>query len=283
MISSRSAAIFAAIFLGLLLWLRPIVGRMGAPVENISAPERLAGDLLPAGLPPSTAAKAPVRHLAGVASAIFDLANAERRKVGLSLLVAEPRLAEIATAHCDDMLARGFFDHVDPDGVDPAERVARGHRQWIGTSGENIWMGSGFSTADERALAQQIVRGWMGSKGHRENILRAEFTHLGVGVSIAGDELRATQLFGREWAFLESEVPPSLPRDSTPQLASRSYGGQPTAERVDLFADGRPRWGPQPIDGASLDVDPGTYRLRFYFPTASGYTIAYGPELRIAP
>lgn len=283
MISSRNLALVSALTLALLLWLRPVVGRMGPTEGEIRAPERLR-DEPPAGeTSPSSAAPVPTRHLEEVASAILRATNEERRKASLPLLATEPRLAEIATAHCDDMLARGFFDHVNPDGDGPAERIAHGHRRMIGTSAENVWMGSGFSTDDEEGLAQQIVRSWMGSQGHRENILRPDLTHLGVGVSLAADEVRATQLFGRVWGYLDEVVPESLPAGSKPRLALHPYGGEPTAEQVDLFADGRPRWGPRPVHGAQLDVEPGDYLLRFYVPKPGGYLITYGPEVRITP
>ncbi|MCZ9338405.1 CAP domain-containing protein, partial [Streptomyces sp. TRM76130] len=42
-----------------------------------------------------------------------------------------------------------------------------------------------------------VVEGWMNSPGHRANILKAEFTHIGIGLAGGG---RAgtywTQLFG---------------------------------------------------------------------------------------
>ena len=36
---------------------------------------------------------------------------------------------------------------------------------------------------------------WMGSPGHRENLLSPRFTHLGVGVSARQHTIKATQEF----------------------------------------------------------------------------------------
>lgn len=283
MISVRSMAVFAAVLLALSLWLRPVIGRLGKPPQgNLSvstSAEKLADP------PPSTAVvpSEPIEHLRAVAAAIFEATNRERRKERLPVLAEEPQLAEIATAHSDNMLVRHFFDHVDPDGVAPADRVARGHRTLVGTSAENIWMGSGFPTDDAVALGNEIVESWMGSRGHRENILRRELTHLGVGVSLAGDEIRATQLFGGVWGYLSTPLPKTLARGGALKLAFEPYNGRPAAERIDLFAEGRPRWGPRGIETPNLEAPNGRYLMRFYFPREGGYTISYGPEVEIAP
>ncbi len=39
------------------------------------------------------------------------------------------------------------------------------------------------------------MNSWMSSPGHRENILGADYTHLGVGGTAVGLEIRATQVF----------------------------------------------------------------------------------------
>ena len=45
-------------------------------------------------------------------------------------------------------------------------------------------------------LAEEIVSQWMSSKGHRENILRKDFHHGGIGIAVNDkQELYATQNF----------------------------------------------------------------------------------------
>jgi uncharacterized protein YkwD len=41
------------------------------------------------------------------------------------------------------------------------------------------------------------VAGWMGSEGHRKNVLSKNFTHQGLGVVINGNALYATEVFAR--------------------------------------------------------------------------------------
>lgn len=71
-----------------------------------------------------------------------------------------------------DMGVRGFFAHVNPDGVGPGQRMASAG--WVGTGwGENIAWGYPSPAA--------VVAGWMGSDGHCANIMRANFTQIGIG------------------------------------------------------------------------------------------------------
>ncbi|MEM8961994.1 MAG: CAP domain-containing protein [Acidobacteriota bacterium] len=266
MIPARRMALFAALLLALVLWLRPIVGRIDNSVEAT----------------PRVASTGSVEPLDAVAVAIFEETNAQRRRAGLPVLMVESRLAEIATAHSGDMLARGFFDHVSPDGVAPADRVATGHRTMVGTSGENLWTGSGLFVDDAEALARLIVDSWMGSQGHRENILRREFSHLGVGVAKAGDEIRATQVFGRVWGYLEEDLPARVALGHTLTVRVEPFAGR-AATKIDFFSEGRPLLGPWPLERLVVDAPRGTYRTRFYFPTATGYTIAYGPDVEVVP
>ena len=126
--------------------------------------------------------------LAGTAAAVIDLTNRERTRHGLPPLSADPPLTTAAQAHSADMVARSFYAHTAPDGSEPWDRAAAAGstRRSIG---ENIACG-------QRSPAE-VVEGWMNSPGHRANILKPGFTHIGIGFAGGG---RAgtywTQLFG---------------------------------------------------------------------------------------
>src|ERR1017187_3148125 len=100
----------------------------------------------------------PPSPLPQVERAVFTLTNAERARRGLPALHPDDTLDSIARGHSIDMLRRNFFDHTNPDGDSPGDRMARAHRQLIGEGGENVWSGSGYSVA---AAATQIVADWM--------------------------------------------------------------------------------------------------------------------------
>ncbi len=138
-----------------------------------------------------------IAHLKEVESRIFRLTNEARRKNGLGILDRDDSLREVARAHSDDMLKRDFFSHVNPDGLSPAKRLAPVYSSTVVRTGENIWGGSGHDYSDPQLMARVIVDGWLSSPGHRKNIMNPDYTHLGVGVSVMGKEIRATQVFVR--------------------------------------------------------------------------------------
>lgn len=119
-----------------------------------------------------------------------DLVNAERIQAGRAALTMREDLRVVARAHSEDMAARGFFEHENPDGLDPFERMANANITF-NTAGENIHANQGF--ADPAAIA---VTGWMNSSGHRANILNGGFTHTGMGVAITpSNKYYFTQVF----------------------------------------------------------------------------------------
>lgn len=76
-------------------------------------------------------------------------------------LALSPQLTVAARAHSLDMANRDFFDHVNPDGLNPTQRVqAAGY---AGTAGENI--AAGYTSIDA------VHRAWLESVGHRKNVL----------------------------------------------------------------------------------------------------------------
>jgi uncharacterized protein YkwD len=138
-----------------------------------------------------------IKHLNEVERRIYKLTNAVRRKHHLSPLDKDNALVVTARAHSDDMLERKFFSHVNPDGTTPQKRIAPAYARTISRSGENIWGGHGYDYSDSKLMARIIVDSWISSPGHRANLLNPSYTHMGVGVSVLGKEVRATQNFVR--------------------------------------------------------------------------------------
>ncbi|MFG3583141.1 CAP domain-containing protein [Streptomyces sp. NPDC047990] len=126
--------------------------------------------------------------LARTTREVLALTNTERAGEGLPPLLADTPLAAAAQAHSDDMVARAFYSHTSPEGGRPWDRAAAAGSTRR-TIGENIACG-------QRSPAE-VVRGWMNSPGHRANILKPDFTHLGVGLAGGGEAgMYWTQLFG---------------------------------------------------------------------------------------
>lgn len=128
------------------------------------------------------------QELARTAADVVELTNRERARAGLPPLAVDPVLTTAAQAHSADMIARAFYSHTSPDGSQPWDRAAAAGstRRSIG---ENIACG-------QRSPAE-VVEGWMNSPGHRANILKPTFTHIGVGFEGGGAAgTYWTQLFG---------------------------------------------------------------------------------------
>jgi uncharacterized protein YkwD len=82
-------------------------------------------------------------------------------------------LRTAARGHSKDMATRNYFDHTNPEGKGPKERIMAAGWLGIGYSGENIAAGNGTASA--------TVQQWMKSPGHCENIMDKDFKYLGVG------------------------------------------------------------------------------------------------------
>jgi hypothetical protein len=103
---------------------------------------------------------------------MLDLVNQERRKAKLDPLVWSDDLAALARARSKDLLARNYFAHVDPSGHAIDYYARKAHVRYLAL-GENL------AFAPDLAIAHQ---GLMNSPGHRENILRPTFGHVGIGI-----------------------------------------------------------------------------------------------------
>jgi uncharacterized protein YkwD len=93
-------------------------------------------------------------ELIAIEKNIVDYTNAERRRHGLPELTVDPDLVRSARRHAQWMTRNRLLQHTR-----------------IGVA-ENIAMGYPHS--------REAVRGWMGSSGHRANILSRAFRRIGV-------------------------------------------------------------------------------------------------------
>ena len=107
---------------------------------------------------------------------LLRLVNEERQKVGLRKLYWHDSLGlrNAAIEHCKDMHVRNFFDHINPDGETPADRVKRHGIYSFNAVGENIAKG--------QTSPEEVMEAWMNSPGHRANILSEDFHFIGIGI-----------------------------------------------------------------------------------------------------
>ncbi len=192
--------------------------------------------------------------------AVLDLVNLQRSHHGLSWLKANSKLQEAARLHSLDMGTNNYFSHDSQDGTKFSARITAQGYQWS-RAGENIaagyldaravmygtndlsllsdfdksrgyggftsWSEVGDNWTDRDWDAWEAHRnnhgGWMGSSGHRDNILNQNFIDIGIGYAYVEDSHYHrywTQDFGRG-----DSNPEAIP--STPPAPSASDGEYP--------------------------------------------------------
>lgn len=134
---------------------------------------------------------------------VHRLINVERQKNGLNSLSFDSKLADIARKHSEDMAQNNFFEHTNLKGQDPTDRAnavgyscRKDYRDYYTYGiGENIAETPIYSnvegcdsTTNLESLASCIVDGWMGSPGHRKNILTSEYGKEGIGIAYSSDD-----------------------------------------------------------------------------------------------
>ncbi|WP_223701207.1 cell wall-binding repeat-containing protein [Sutcliffiella deserti] len=103
---------------------------------------------------------------------VFMNVNKEREKQGIRALRLHVQLSEVARIKSKDMHDNQYFSHTSPIFGSPFEMMTA-HGILYRLAGENIAAG--------QTDAASVMNGWMNSPGHRANILKTDFTHIGVG------------------------------------------------------------------------------------------------------
>lgn len=112
---------------------------------------------------------------------IFDITNELRRENGVGRLLRDSDLDAIARAHSRDMVERDFFEHDNPDGLDPTARAkAAGYACGVGSyiSYQSTWNSDQESFHDEESLARKIVA----SQNRQGWVINERYGRVGVGV-----------------------------------------------------------------------------------------------------
>lgn len=133
---------------------------------------------------------------------VHERINDQRELNGLNKLKWNADIADIARKHSDYLASTNQISHKGKKGKYHDYRLKSGGIYYFGLSGENVAMtpkgnvmGCGY-TDDLKGMAKCTVSSWMGSPGHRKNILTSEFDETGIGVATDnGEEYYFTQVF----------------------------------------------------------------------------------------
>jgi len=162
----------------------------------------------------------PEIDLGELAARIHELVNQERVKRSLPPLAWDDAMAQIAWRHSCDMAARHYLGHTNPEGESPTARGEKAgyscqHREGEMTAiglGENIYQNHLYRSVQRLSIngrshelhetntleeiAASTVSGWLGSDGHRRNLLHATYASAGIGIALAEDgRIYITQLY----------------------------------------------------------------------------------------
>ncbi|RME98272.1 MAG: LysM peptidoglycan-binding domain-containing protein [Chloroflexi bacterium] len=143
----------------------PVTSPPDNPEANPALPQITNPQAMPAGL-------------TSLVTQTVAAVNAEREQRGLPPLALDPEISQMALAHAQDMVARGYFAHQTPEGVDLRARFDQ-HQITANWVGENIQR----NTKPITETATEAVRWFMNSAPHRANILHERFEQIGVGVA----------------------------------------------------------------------------------------------------
>jgi uncharacterized YkwD family protein len=134
------------------------------------------GTATPAPKPPAATpapSPAPSVQLSAEEQQLLALINKERSKNGLPDLKPDLELMKVARVKAGDMVQNNYFSHYSPTYGSPFDMM----RQF----------GVTFKAAAENIAGNSSIQGavtaWMGSSGHRANILNRSYNYTGIGIT----------------------------------------------------------------------------------------------------
>ncbi|PWL97047.1 MAG: transporter [Clostridiales bacterium] len=103
---------------------------------------------------------------------VVRLTNEKRAAYGLPALTINWELSRVARYKSQDMHDIGYFSHTSPTYGSPFEMMKDFGISYR-AAGENIARG--------QTTPEMVVNAWWNSSGHRQNMLNASYTQIGVG------------------------------------------------------------------------------------------------------
>lgn len=120
------------------------------------------------------------------ADEIFRLANEERVKAGLPEVERREDVAPVTVIRAQELSE--FFSHTRLNG--------EGYMSLMDEYGiEYRWAGENGAKIPANSGPEGMMKGWMNSEGHRNNILNPKHTGLEIGVYQVGQMLYCSQMF----------------------------------------------------------------------------------------
>ena len=126
---------------------------------------------------------------------LVSLVNQERQERGLSPLRLDGQLSEAASLKAQDMFANDYWAHTSPSGMSPWVFIKTAGYEYL-YAGENL--ARGFTESKD------VVKAWMESPSHRDNMLSPNYNDIGFSIvsgNLSGEEtVLVVEMFGRRFA-----------------------------------------------------------------------------------
>jgi uncharacterized protein YkwD len=124
-----------------------------------------------------------------VEDAVLGSVNSARAQAGCGPLRMNAQLVAAAQGHAQAMAAKNFFSHQGKDGSKLASRIKRAGYRFCAAA-ENIAAG--------QSSPSEVMQAWLGSSGHRKNMLNCGLTETGIAVVYQPDD---APLKGQKYAY----------------------------------------------------------------------------------
>lgn len=134
---------------------------------------------------------------------IIELTNKEREKLGLPLLSQNQELEKAARGKALNMFNENYWAHFAPSGKTPWDFITgSGYR--FSFAGENL--AKNFQVSDD------VVKAWMNSTTHKENLLNPKYKDIGIAVEdgvLNGQRTTlVVQMFGTTSSLASGSISP---------------------------------------------------------------------------
>lgn len=126
---------------------------------------------------------------------LIELTNIERQKMGLSPVLENSALDQAAAAKAQNMFAENYWAHFAPSGKTPWDFIL-GSGYKFSYAGENL--AKNFTNSDD------IVKAWMASPSHKDNLLSPKYKDMGIAVADGVLNGQRTTLVVQEFGTTEN-------------------------------------------------------------------------------
>ncbi len=157
-------------------------------------------------------------------SILTTLTNQARNENGLNNLSQNELLVKSAKLKAEDMAQKSYFAHTSPEGITPW--------YWLNKTGYK-YSYAGENLAVNFFESEDVARAWMASPTHRANIVRKEFTEIGIatakGIYQGHEAVFVVQFFGKP---MVEKVKPILTTSETNTKENKTIAEIPKPTKI---------------------------------------------------